>query len=202
MKYLSMKSFFLSVVLFVLVVGPAFAQAEEENIPQKLSDQYKDMIESSETFQQYKVIPITKMNGFGEALKDTLSRYRNNIVSVKNERDAVEENNDSLQQQLADVKIELTETQKEVDSMNFFGILITKSVYNVILWGIVIGLVVLLIFLYLAFLNANRVAKQAKNDKVRVDEELEDLRKTAHDKQVKIKRELQTALNKLDELNK
>jgi Skp family chaperone for outer membrane proteins len=86
--------------------------------------------------------------------------------------------------------------------MNFFGILITKSVYNVILWGIVIGLVVLLIFLYLAFLNANRVAKQAKNDKVRVDEELEDLRKTDHDKQVKIKRELQTALNKLDELNK
>ena len=202
MKYLSMKSFFLSVVLFVLVVGQAFAQVEEENIPQKLSDQYKDMIESSETFQQYKVIPITKMNGFGEAMKDTLSRYRNNIVSIKNERDAVEENNDSLQQQLADVKIELTETQKEVDSMNFFGILITKSVYNVILWGIVIGLVVLLIFLYLAFLNANRVAKQAKNDKVRVDEELEDLRKTAHDKQVKIKRELQTALNKLDELNK
>jgi len=202
MKYLSMKSFFLSVVLFVIVSGQAFAQSEEERIPEKLSDQYEGMIESSETFQQYKVIPITKMNGFAEALKDTLSRYRNNIVSVKNERDAVEENNDSLQKQLADVKIELTETQKEVDSMNFFGLLITKSVYNVILWGIVVGLIVVLIFLYLAFLNANRAAKQAKHDKVRVDEELEDLRKTAHDKQVKIKRELQTALNKLEELNK
>jgi hypothetical protein len=43
------------------------------------------------------------------------------------------------------------------------------------------------------------MTRQAKKDKELVDQELEDLRKRSHEKQVKIKRELQTALNKLEE---
>jgi len=167
-----------------------------------LSGQFDALIEESETFQQFKVIPRTGLNKFRRALADSLKRYRNNIATIENERNLVEERNDSLQKQVEEVNIALAATQEKVDNMNFFGMMVTKSAYNLIMWGIVIALIALLVFLYLAFLNANRVARQSKNDKVRLDNELEDLRKSANEKQVKIKRELQTALNKLEDRNK
>lgn len=189
-------------IIHVLMVSHAVAQETTEEVPATLESQYEMMIDNSETFQQYKVIPITKMNTFKQSLLDSLNRYNATIENVRDEKGAVEENNDSLQQQLAEVNIELTETQKLVDGIEVFGTTMTKTAYNITMWSVVVGLLALLVFLYLAFLNANRVAKQAKNDKLRVDDELEELRKTAHEKQVKVKRELQTALNKIDEMTK
>lgn len=198
-----MKKTFLGIIFFSLMVSTTLhAQEEATEMPESLKTQYENMIDNSETFQQYKVIPIVKMAAFKQSLADTLSRYKSNIENISNEKNAIAENNDSLQQKVSQVNIELAETQKLVDGIQIFGATLTKSTYNVIMLSIIIGLIILLVFLYLTFLNAQRLARQAKNDKLRLDNELEDLRKTAHDKQVKVKRELQTALNKIDELSK
>ncbi|MFQ3213113.1 MAG: peptidoglycan hydrolase CwlO-like protein [Marivirga sp.] len=202
-KATSMRKLFLSSLLFIFVASP-FAYAQEENStgPKSMEMQLEDMINNSETFQQFKVIPIVKMNSFKDILSDTLSNYQLIIDNMKREKNSVATQNDSLVKNVGKLKSQLTETQKLVDGIQLFGSTVTKTVYNFVLWGIVVGLLVILVVIYISFLNANRAAKQAKNDKVRVDQELEDLRKTANEKQVKVKRELQTALNKIDELSK
>jgi peptidoglycan hydrolase CwlO-like protein len=202
-KATSMRKLFLSSLLFIFVASP-FAYAQEENStgPKSMEMQLEDMINNSETFQQFKVIPIVKMNSFKDILSDTLSNYQLIIDNMKREKNSVATQNDSLVKNVGKLKSQLTETQKLVDGIQLFGSTVTKTAYNFVLWGIVVGLLVILVVIYISFLNANRAAKQAKNDKVRVDQELEDLRKTANEKQVKVKRELQTALNKIDELSK
>jgi preprotein translocase subunit SecF len=198
-----MRKLFLSYLLFIFVAAP-FAYAQEENStgPKSLEMQFEEMINNSETFQQFKVIPIVKMNSFKTVLSDTLINYQLIIDNIEKKRNTVAMQNDSLVKNVDNLASELTETRKLVDGIQLFGATVTKTTYNVVLWGIVIGLLIILIVLYLAFFNANRVAKQAKNDKLRVDDELEDLRKTGNEKQVKVKRELQTALNKIDDLSK
>ncbi|PTB92351.1 hypothetical protein C9994_14230 [Marivirga lumbricoides] len=142
------------------------------------------------------------MNSFEGKLSDTLSRYQNEIAVAENEERAAKKTADSLRSEVQELTTNLEETQKLVDGIFFLGIPMTKSGYNALVWSIVAILVIALGVVYYLFYNSHKVTRQTKIDKARVDNELEELRKTSHEKQVKIKRELQTALNKLEEHNR
>lgn len=172
------------------------AKAQEEA---KLSDQYQNMIESSETFEKYKVISIAKINSFGQIMNDSISILKESVATAQSARLKAEKERDSAKSQMSGLTSELEETQKAVDKMPFLGIPMTKSTYNIVMWSIVLILIAGLVIIYVMFLNSYRMTRQAKKDKELVDQEIEDLRKRSHEKQVKIKRELQTALNKLEE---
>lgn len=178
------------------LVNLSNANAQEET---KLSEQYQNMIESSETFEKYKVIPITKVNSFGQILNDSINALNQKVSSSKSAKLNAEKERDSAKAQMNDLKSELEEAQMKVEEMPLFGIPMTKTTYNIVMWTLVVILLAGLVIVYFMFMNSFRLTKQAKRDKERVDQELEDLRKRSHDKQVKIKRELQTALNKLEE---
>lgn len=189
---------------FLLSSFSAFSQTEAENETQdnNLRTDYRRLIENTETFKQYKVVPITDLNSFEKKLADTLSRYKNEIVVAEREEREAKKTADSLRSEVQELKANLEETQKMVDGILFLGMPMTKSGYNALVWSIVAILLIGLGVVYFLYYNSNKVTKQTKIDKARVDNELEELRKTSHEKQVKIKRELQTALNKLEEHNR
>ncbi|MBK6266268.1 hypothetical protein JKA74_14575 [Marivirga sp. S37H4] len=186
---------------FLLSSSASMAQSEEAQ-DNGLENTFRGMIEGSETFQQYKVIPITKINSFEKQLSDTLENYQSQIEQAEISKNNAEQTADSLRSEVQLLTTDLEETQKQVDGILFLGMPMTKSGYNIMFWTIVAILIIGLALVYALFLNSNRVTKQTKVEKERVDNELEELRKTSHEKQVKIKRELQTALNKLEEQNR
>lgn len=190
----------LLVVTYFIVLTTVNAQSEEQD--NSLQSNFKGLIDDSETFQQYKVIPIVKMNSFAKQLSDTLKGYKSKISEEIAEKNAANAKVDSLKSEVNDLQVELEETQLLVDGIMFLGMPMNKSSYTIMVWSIIFVLLAGIIFVYILFYNSNRVTKQTKIDKNRVDNELEELRKTAHEKQVKIKRELQTALNKLEEQNR
>ncbi|SMG12223.1 hypothetical protein SAMN05661096_00482 [Marivirga sericea] len=185
------------VIFSILVFAIQFDAESQEDA--KLSDQYQNMIEGSETFEKYKVIPITKVNSFGQIMNDTISTLKESVSSAEKAKSKAETERDSAKSQMNSLKSELEETQAIVDEMPFLGIPMSKTTYNIAMWSLVVILIGGLVLVYIMFLNSYRMTRQAKKDKELVDQELEDLRKRSHDKQVKIKRELQTALNKLEE---
>ncbi|WNB16980.1 hypothetical protein [Marivirga arenosa] len=189
--------FKLLVIFSIIVLGVHFNTSAQDEAT--LSDQYQNMIESSETFEKYKVIPITKVNAFGDILSDSINSLNQKVTSSQNAKSKAERERDEAKSQMNDLNNKLEEAQNAVDEMPFFGMSMTKVTYNVIMWSIVIILLAGLVIVYIMFLNSFRLTRQAKKDKELVDQEIEDLRKRSHDKQVKIKRELQTALNKLEE---
>jgi len=164
-----------------------------------LSEQYQNMIESSETFEKYKVIPITKVNAFGQIMNDSVNTLKERVSSAKSAQQKAEAERDTAKSKMSALNNELEVAQNAVDDMPLFGLSMTKTTYNIVVWSIVVVLLVALIVVYVMFMNSFRLTRQAKKDKELVDQELEDLRKRSHDKQVVIKRELQTALNKLEE---
>ncbi|RUA34604.1 MAG: hypothetical protein DSY77_04655 [Bacteroidetes bacterium] len=185
------------VIFLMTVFAIQFNAKSQDNA--NLSEQYQNMIEGSETFEKYKVIPITKMNEFGQIMNDSVQNLKENVASAKSAMMKAETERDSAKSQMNKLSSELEEAQKAVDQMPLLGIPMSKTTYNIVMWSIVVVLIAGLVIVYIMFLNSFRMTRQAKKDKELVDQELEDLRKRSHEKQVKIKRELQTALNKLEE---
>jgi len=188
-KFLVIFSIFIFAIQFDV-------EAQEEA---NLSKQYQNMIESSETFEKYKVIPITKVNAFGQVMNDSVNTLKERVSSAKSAQRKAEAERDTAKSKMSALNNELEVAQNAVDDMPLFGLSMTKTTYNIVVWSIVVALLVALIVVYVMFMNSFRLTRQAKKDKELVDQELEDLRKRSHDKQVVIKRELQTALNKLEE---
>ncbi|ADR20633.1 hypothetical protein MATR_17420 [Marivirga tractuosa] len=192
-----MMRFKVLVIILMTAFAIQFNAKSQDN--DNLSEQYQNMIDGSETFEKYKVIPITKVNEFGQIMNDSVQALKGNVASAKSAKMKAETERDSAKSQMNRLSSELEAAKEEVNQMPLLGIPMSKTTYNVVMWSIVVILIAGLVIVYIMFLNSFRMTRQAKKDKELVDQELEDLRKRSHDKQVKIKRELQTALNKLEE---
>ncbi|WP_425075121.1 tRNA (guanine-N1)-methyltransferase [Psychroserpens sp. S379A] len=103
---------------------------------------------------------------------------------------------DDLNAELANTKTELTNTIAEKDSMQLFGMQMTKPNYSLVLWSIVGVLSALLLFFIYKFRNSNAITKQAKLSLAETEEEFEEHRRIALEREQKVRRQLQDEINK------
>ena len=80
--------------------------------------------------------------------------------------------------------------------MALFGIAMSKSGYNVLMWSIIAGLLAFLLFFIFRFKNSNAITKEAKQKLTEVEEEFEEHRRNALEREQKVRRQLQDELNK------
>ncbi len=105
--------------------------------------------------------------------------------------------------EITDLKASLTNTQTSLDntnaeknSMSLLGMQMSKTSYNVLMWTIIAGLLALLLFFIYKFKNSNTITKKAKYALAEIEEEFEEHRKTALEREQKVRRQLQDEINK------
>lgn len=105
--------------------------------------------------------------------------------------------------EISDLKANLTKTQSTLDTINqeknnmaLFGIQMSKTNYNVLMWSIIAGLLALLLLFMYKFKNSNSVTKEAQKNLSEIEEEFEEHRRTALEREQKVRRQLQDELNK------
>nr|WP_321236633.1 tRNA (guanine-N1)-methyltransferase [uncultured Psychroserpens sp.] len=103
---------------------------------------------------------------------------------------------DDLNTELANTKTELSNTISEKDSMELFGMQTSKPNYSMILWSIVGVLSALLLFFIYKYRNSNAVTKLAKKSLAETEEEFEEHRRVALEREQKVRRQLQDEINK------
>lgn len=164
-----------------------------------LQEKYDDMIESTETYEQYKVIPRSRLDGFWTEVTDSIKR---NEAIQKNQQNTI------LEQQAENVRVaavakdfeaQLSESLDLNDTIYFLGIPFSKVGYHLMVWLIIVVLAVLGVLSYLMFLRSNRVTTRVKKEHEELIVEFDAHKDKARETQVKLKRELQTALNNLNE---
>jgi len=101
-----------------------------------------------------------------------------------------------LKGELANTNQTLDQTNKEKDSISFLGILMNKSGYNALMWGIVAVLIGLLVWFVYKFRNSNLVTQQARAKLSEIEEEFEAHRSRALEREQKVRRQLQDEINK------
>ena len=94
----------------------------------------------------------------------------------------------------------LAESTARVNSVNLLGIYIDKSVYNLIMWGLVIVLGATATIVIYRSGSHSREAKYRIDLYNELEEEFKTYKAKANEKEKKLARELQTERNKVDEL--
>ena len=126
-----------------------------------------------------------------DSLKTTYKELDKTQVVVTTQAKTI----DDLNTELANTKTELTNTNAEKDSIKLFGMPMTKPNYSLILWSIVGVLSALLLFFIYKFKNSNSTTKQAKKTLEETEEEFEEHRRNALEREQKVRRQLQDMIN-------
>lgn len=127
-----------------------------------------------------------------DSLKTTYQELDETQAVVTNQTKTI----DDLNAELANTKTKLSNTISEKDSMELFGIQTSKPNYSLILWSIVGVLSALLLFFIYKYRNSNAITKQAKKTLAETEEEFEEHRRIALEREQKVRRQLQDEINK------
>lgn len=182
----------ISLISFFVIITQAFSQ-------ESLQAKYDNLLENTETFQQYKVIPRTSLNAFWSETTDSLSLAKSQIRDLKSNVSTQKDSIQSLNVSVSGLQSSLDESLNMNDSISLLGISFSKLGYHILVWSIIIALAVLGIFAYLLFLRSNGQTSRFRRDMESLRSEFEAHKEAALAKQLKLKRELQTAINQLSE---
>ena len=162
---------------------------QEETHPTTLEGVFQQLIDKSGSWQNFKMLDKAKLAVFQRSMADSINSVRAQLTTEKQQvlthEATIKELNDKI-----------TDTQNQKDSVNFFGALVSKSVYNSIMWGIVIALGCLLILYIYKYSNGNAITKKSIGDLTDLQEEYESYRKAAIEREQKVRRQLQDEINK------
>ena len=189
---MNIKKSTLLLLSICFISGAAMAQ-------NTIEQQYQEFYEKSNTWEDFKVIKLYRMDEFWSVVSDTIKDKRATISSLNLELDSLNLQVSGLKSTLGQTEEQLVESRAMNESISFLGIQFSKTVYNIIVWAIIGGLIGGLVTVYLMFKQSNITTRKTKKDYDDLEKENQEIRQKARDTQIKLKRELQTALNRLSE---
>lgn len=189
------KSLIISLIYIFSASSFAIAQSESST----LNQQFQEVFENTESFKQYKVVPKTTLNSLFKQVTDSMKKVERQISGLENEISTQQAQISKLNTQLNALNSDLEKSNTMNDSIAFLGVDFQKPVYNILVWSLIILLAVAVGFIYMLFKRSHKITRTTQNDLNRLTTEFDTYKTTAHEKQVKLKRDLQTAMNTLHE---
>ena len=184
----------------LLVAFSSMAQEDEKNSLSlnegTLDNQFEYVIQKSYSYKEFKSVRKTWLYALKAHTMDSLQAIRKDLVETQKMVDSQALQITDLKTKLDDTQTSLDNTIEEKDNMALFGIDMSKSNYSVLMWTIIGALLALLLFFIYKFRNSNAVTKQAKLSLAETEEEFEEHRRTALEREQKVRRQLQDEINK------
>jgi septal ring factor EnvC (AmiA/AmiB activator) len=186
----------------LLMANPLKAQTQSTQIQDdpSINGQFETIIRKSTNYRQagkrYEVVRLLELEALRKNILDSISTSNANITDL---RATIAENEtaiSSLNTKLDETTKNLNQLTEEKDSMSFFGIMVSKGTYKLIVWSVIFGLLAFLLFFIYRFRNSNFLTQQAKSALSDVEAEFEQHRRRSLEREQKISRELQDEINK------
>lgn len=195
----------LTVVLFSLLLYSNVNAQETPNETDEdklsltegsIANQFEYVIQKSYSYQEYKNVKKSWLYELKSHTLDSLKAIQNELTNTQKSVDSLVQEIASLKTNLSDTKSNLETTNEEKDNMALFGMPTSKSNYSIIMWSIIgILFVLVLLFLY-KYRNSNAVTKESKKALSDTEEEFEEHRRNALEREQIVRRQLQDELNK------
>ena len=194
------KSILTLSFLALMITGKTQSIPALENKPHALQERYYLMKTKAETYQDYKVIKESILDGVWKIVNDSLAKREKQLADAQVKID-------SLQRNLASAKAELKSKNDSMADVMFasshikvFGKDFSKNFFLIIAFTAFIVLTLIISLLLARIKEMQKFVNESKLIVSSVNNEFEDYKHKAMEKQVKLARELQTERNKLSEL--
>lgn len=198
-----MKNFAIIFIWLLMSSVALHAQTDENQGPTEdssIQGQFETMIRKSTNYRQngkrYEVVRLLELNALQKNVLDSLKTNNTEIGQLKSTIAENETAMASLNTKLDETTKSLSKITEEKDSMPFFGSLVSKSTYKLIVWSIIVGLLIFLALFIYKFKSSNTLTQQAKAALADLEEEYEQHRRRALEREQKISRELHDERNK------
>ncbi|MFY0624760.1 MAG: hypothetical protein JXR07_00580 [Reichenbachiella sp.] len=186
-----------SASLFIVILCVImFSKVQMSFGQETIQDQFTQFQENeTSTWEAYRMIKEPKLSEFWRIVSDTLAVREGKINSARAKVGALQMELDSLNVQLSNTKVSLLESESLNDKISFVGIPMVKTMYNIMVWLIIALLVGGAVTLYFMYVRSNSITKKMQKAYSNLEGEYTEHKNLARENQVKLKRELQTALN-------
>ncbi len=194
------RIFLLLAVILPFTVASQIQEPQPEPEPQTLNEKYNAIKKKSNTWESYKVIRETSLDAFWKNVQDSVQDLRSNLAQSNLKIREQQVTMDEQKSQMDKLEESLSQSEARNDRISFLGVYIMQNTYSSIVWGIIGLLLVLLIIGYFRFRSNEKTTRKKIKDFTELSEEFEEYRKIVRQREIRIKRELQTASNKLEEI--
>ena len=187
----------LYILIFTAIFLTTTSFAQETVVEDiSINGQFETILRISTNYKGYKVINKEKFFQLQQNVLDSIKTSQN-LVNQKNrllkaDKQTIKRTQDLLNK----TQLELSATVLKEDSISFLSMQLSKVSYNIILWTLILSLISALVYVILIFLKNNIHTKEAKNNLLIVEKELEQHIKNAIDREQKLRRKLQDEVNK------
>ncbi|MEO8933156.1 MAG: tRNA (guanine-N1)-methyltransferase [Xanthomarina sp.] len=196
-----MKIFKSLLLALCLISFNTYAQEQTDDDKLSLSsgsidNQFDYVIKRSNNYQDYKVVKANWLYTLKSHTLDSLKAIQIQLDSTKLVINNQAKEVVALKSSLSQTQQDLDKTTDEKNNMALFGLQMSKSNYNALMWSIIgVLLACFLLFVY-KFKNSNLVTKEAKKALADTENEFDEHRRVALEREQKVRRQLQDELNK------
>ena len=199
-KFTSYKStkmkHYLFTLLFSLIITFSFSQEVVVEKPNSIENQFDEIYRISTSYQVYKVISKERYKTLKTNVLDSLNTSKKTISEKESLLLTERSNIQNTKTLLTKTKLELDAALTKENSISLFGLQLSKTTYNLLLWSIIALLLLSLFYFVFKFFKSNILTKEAKNNLEDIEQELEEYRKKTLEREQKLRRQLQDEINK------
>ncbi len=167
---------------------------------QTLDEQFQDMKKKAYTYKEYKNVKEVDLNSFWNVVQDSLKTkdqaYATAQGTIKEQNQKINELNSTISTQ----KATIDEKEFDTQHISVLGMDMGKETYKLFNTVTIIALLFLLGVLFYQFKSSQKIAVSKKKDYDKLSEEFEEYKRNALEKQMKLRRELQTERNRIDDI--
>lgn len=185
-----------ALILFSLIVIAGWSNA------QTLDDQYKTLKEEAGNYKQFKVIDEAALNNFWKTTMDSVKTLKNEKAALFSENSQKQSTIRQLESTIETKDNQIEELDAQTSSISVFGAVMEKTTFIFFSFFTIGALIVVLLLLLYQYKDNNRVAKEKVKAFDKLNNDFEEYKRNALEKQMKLRRDLQTERNKLEEARK
>lgn len=200
-----MKTLKFLALTFILVLSSNSIYAQDNETQSlnegSINDQFEFILRKSGNFkgtngQQYEAVSRSMFLTLQAHTIDSLKTLQSKLDTSNNTIQTQQKEINDLKSNLSSTQSTLDATNSEKNNMSLLGLQMSKTSYNILMWTIIGGLLTLLLIFIFKFKNSNSVTKAAKKALAETEEDFEEHRRSALEREQKVRRQLQDELNK------
>lgn len=188
----------LSILALLFLAQTGFAQpgnpARADSA--SLRVQFDAMLEVSNRFQTFKVVRQDYLDAFIGNVSDSISGYTDEIAQLKQTISSQESKISEQAAAIGERENRINGLTDDRDSISLFGLQLSKTVYNVVMWSAILLLLAALLLALARTRLAVSTSKSSREAMEKVSAELESSRKSRLKVEQDLRRQLQDERNK------
>lgn len=196
---MKVKHLFLAITLCFSFLANAQNVAKNANLKLEegpISNQFEFILKNSNNYKNYKVVKLDWIEKLQKNVADSINSIQKEFDAEVSKVATQQAEIEKLKTDLAAVNQNITDLNTEKDSISLLGLQLSKGAYQAIMWGIIAVLAVLWLFFAYRFKASHAITKEAKAKLEETEQEFEEHRKRALEREQQVRRKLQDEINK------